>query len=345
MNLGETKMKTLFLSISMLATACGLPPEQQALVDVRAYTQKSLDALAAAATTLCDAAPAPTPAGWDVGGFDRGALDTMRATWKLVRTPYENIEGSVAVLFPELDESTDQRYDGFLENRTDDNLFDDQGVTGIHALERILWAAEHPLSVVEFEKTLGAKYKPAAYPQNLGEAQDFKQKLCAKLVSDVNEMRKQYQFVRLDTATAFRGVIGSMAEQFEKVSFAATGEEESRYAQTTLLDIKANLAGAKATYEAFKPWLLSRKGASLDDEIRVGFKALDAAYDSVAGDAIPQPPASWSSVNPSLADQKSPFGILFLTVQEQTDAKKPESLVKHLGEAAELLGIPEIREN
>jgi iron uptake system component EfeO len=337
--------KTFLLSTLTLATACGLPPEQQALVDVQAYTQKNLDRLVSASATLCDEAPVASAKGWDVGGADKTKLDDMRTKWKLVRTPYENIEGSIAVLFPELDEATDQRYEGFLENTTDANLFDDQVVTGIHAIERILWAAEHPASVVEFEKALGSKYLAASYPKNQSESEDFKQKLCAKLVNDVTEMRRQYQSVRLDASTAFRGTIGSMAEQFEKVSFAATGEEESRYAQTTLLDMKANLAGAKATYEAFKPWLLSRKGASLDDEIRVGFKALEAAYDSVAGDAIPQPPASWSSVNPSLADQKSPFGILFLTVQEQTDAKKPESLVKHLGEAAELLGIPEIREN
>ena len=55
----------------------------------------------------------------------------MRSEWKKARLACERVEGSIAVLFPEFDESTDQRYDGLLENATDTNLFDDEVVTGV----------------------------------------------------------------------------------------------------------------------------------------------------------------------------------------------------------------------
>jgi len=333
-------MRQIFpLALASTLVACA-PPQDVALSETKQYVQTNLDELVVASTELCAAAPTtawsatsqPTP------------VATMRAAWKRVRVSYERVEGSIAVLFPELDVATDERYDGFLENGTDTALFDDVGVTGVHALERILFSDLISAEVKTFEEGLGSKYRPAAFPATDAEAADFKNKLCAKLVVDVTKMRDEYQPLALDTASAFRGVIGSMQEQHEKTSFAATGEEESRYAKHTLADMRANLDGAMKTYEAFRPWLQSKGRSALDAEIVAGLARVKAGFDAVAGDALPTPPSTWSSVSPSAADLETPFGKLYSLVEKET-ATTAGSLVSAMLEAADVLGIPPLPES
>ncbi|MEW5743001.1 MAG: EfeM/EfeO family lipoprotein [Myxococcota bacterium] len=328
------------LALLVLA-ACGAPPQETALLSTKSYVQENLTGLHQASTALCEAAPT---AAWN-GVTDRAAIDTMKARWKEARVHYERVEGAIAVLFPELDAATDERYDGFLESEADLNLFDDQVVTGVHAIERILWADAIPAEVVTFEQGLGSKYVPAAFPATTQEAQDFKTKLCARLVKDTKTMRDDFAPLALDTPAAFRGVIGSMEEQLEKTSFAATGEEESRYAQHTLADMRANLEGAVNTYEAFAPWLLSLGKTDLDKRIRAGFARVKAGYDAVPGEALPRPPSTWSSLSPSAADRLTPFGKLYTLVEDETNPARDGSLVKDLSAAADALGIPQLPAN
>ena len=241
------------LSVLLAAGGCGqesLAPELQALFDVKAYIQSNLDDLDGAVSALQSDAPVADADGWNAKS-DAAAVAKMKADWKRARIAYEHIEGALAVLFPDLDASTDERYDGFISTSPDDYLFDDKGVIGVHAIERILWSAEIPVTVKNFEQGLPG-YKEAAFPSSHQEALDFKNKLCARLVADVKTMRSQFAPLALDPAAAFRGVIGSMNEQLEKASKAATGEEESRYAQYTLADMRANIEAGEQTYSAFR---------------------------------------------------------------------------------------------
>ena len=92
-------------------------------------------------------------------------------------------------------------------------------------------------------------------------------------------------------------------EQREKVLKASTNEEESRYSQRTMTDLRDNLVGTKAAYAIFQPWITAKAGgADLDRGILAGFASLDAAYAAVSGEAIPEPPATWSAENPTAAD-------------------------------------------
>jgi iron uptake system component EfeO len=323
------------------AGSCGAPPEQQALLDVKAFVQHNLDALAANSRALCEAAPTPVARGWD-SALDKDAIVAMRAAWKRARPDYERIEGAIAVLFPELDRSTDERYDGFLETESDVELFDDRGVTGNHAIERILFSDAIAQRVIDFEQGLGAKYQPARFPQNQEEAASFKNSLCARWAQETRSMADDFRPLALDPASAYRGVVGSMQEQVEKVQKAATGEEESRYAQFTLADLRANLEGARKTYEAFRPWALS-KGASREDEvILTAFGALAALYGGFAGDAIPAVPATWSNVNPSSKDMTTDFGRLFSAVQHAADVDTEGTLAAEMSKAADKMGIPQL---
>jgi iron uptake system component EfeO len=313
--------------------------EQMVLRDVKTYVSSNLDELVKATTDLRSAAPAADDDGWNAIQ-DAAAVSSMKAAWRRARAAYEHVEGAIAVLFPELDISTDERYDGFLEGGPDDNLFDDQGVTGIHAIERILWASDTRADVVDFEKALQG-YQAAAFPATRAEAQSFKDRLAGRLVSEVTMMRDMFLPLALDSAAAYRGVMGSMAEQIEKVDKAATGEEESRYANDTRADMRANLAGGQATVDAFKPLLLSKAGgAELDSKIRAGFKRISDAYAALPGGSLPTPPATWSSASPSASDLATPFGRLYALLQNESDEMKADSTVGQMGTAAVLMGIP-----
>src|SRR5262249_50106938 len=109
-------------------------------------------ALAQAARDLQAAAPTPTGRGWDKTQ-DAAALTAMRDAWRRTRIAYEHFEGATAPIFPDLDASLDARYDDFLSmlgDKGDPDPFDDHGVIGMHAIERILWADSIPTAVVQF---------------------------------------------------------------------------------------------------------------------------------------------------------------------------------------------------
>jgi iron uptake system component EfeO len=327
-------MKKLFLIFLVGCSPAAKTPDEQALLDVKSYIAGNMDDLSAAVQELQQAAPATAWMGQD--------LTPMKTAWKKARKSYEHIEGAVAVLFPDIDYSTDQRYDAFLaQDGPDDDLFDDMGVTGIHAIERILWSDSIPAKVVMFESRLPG-YQPAAFPTTDAQAKEFHDKLCGRLVKDVSTMREQFRPLALDPAAAYRGVIGSINEQVEKANKAATGEEESRYAQFTLADMRANVEAGVVTYQAFRPWLLSKMGSDLDGKISAGFQRLQTAYDMLMGDSVPAVPDDWSSQEPSNADLATPFGMLWSAVQRESDATIDGSLVQVMTQSADVMGIAEL---
>lgn len=338
------------ISASLALAACGDNPdldgeelthEQQAILSVKEMIGTELDALAAAAAALQQAAPTPDADGWNPTD-DAAAVSSMRAEWKKARNAYERIEGAIAVLFPDLDESTDERYDGFIAEEGDDYLFDGEGVRGIHGIERILWADSIPEHVVAFESALPG-YEAAAFPANGDEATDFREKLVQRLVDETAQMRDDFAGLALDNASAFRGVIGSLEEQLEKVRLASTGEDESRYAQYTMADMRANLDGGRKVYEAFQPWLLTlENGASIDAGIEAGFDRIEAGYDAVEGDAIPTPPEGFDADEPTEEHLATPYGQLFTLLRTETDLTASTSLVHQMSEAGDALGIPQL---
>ncbi|HKP62390.1 MAG TPA: EfeM/EfeO family lipoprotein [Polyangiales bacterium] len=317
-------------------------PQTDAILDTKSYVEGELQKLVAASQAMQAAAPTPDDDGWN-SKDDKAAVDKMRAAWSDSRDAYEHIEGSIAVLFSGLDVSTDERYDGFIEGEPDDDLFDDEGVTGMHAIERILWAGEHPKAVVDFEKALPG-YKEAAFPKTKAEATAFKTKLAKKLVDDVKQMHDEFEPFALAPSTAFWGMIGSMNEQLEKVTLAATAEDESRYAQRTLDDMRANLEGAEQVYAAFRTWVIDATGKDVDDKVQKGFESIRKAYAAHKGAAIPAPPDGFDPDKPSDADLATPYGKLYELLVGETDIKAKGSLISLMSSAADDMGIEELEE-
>jgi iron uptake system component EfeO len=319
--------------------------EKQVTDGMRATIAADLAKEKQAAIELMNAAPTPKGRGWDAKE-DAQAISTMKAAWQRARTAYERVEGAVAPLFPDIDMATDARYDGFLTalgGQGDPNLFDDSGVTGLHAIERIVYSDQIPASVVAFEETLPG-YAPAAFPATEAEAAEFKAKLCQKLVDDIAEVEAAWGSAELDLDGAFGGLIALMNEQREKVKLAATGEEESRYSQRTLADLRDNLEGTRTAYALFAPWIRSKGGEDADMAVTSGFEALAKAYDAEPGDAIPAPPPTWSSIDPSEEDLATPFGELFSVVTTAVDPNREGSIVDEMNDAARLLGYPQLVE-
>ncbi|MEQ1570939.1 MAG: imelysin family protein [Myxococcota bacterium] len=312
--------------------ACkGEAPEEQVILEVKAVVEAELRGLEDAAVALRQAAP---DAAW-AGGAE---LDPSKAAWRDARVAYERIEGAIAVLFPELDASTDERYDGFLADLgPDDDLFDGERVTGVHAVERILWADAHPAAVVTFESALPG-YTAAAFPATDDEAARYRDALLQRLVDDVGQMHEGFEPLALDAAAAYEGVVGSMAEQVEKVALAASGEDESRYAQHTVADMRANLDGGLRLYQAFSPWVADAE-PEVDADVLEGFARVSAALDAVPGDAMPAVPATWDPDAPSAEDLATPYGELWAAVDRDSDPDADGSLVERMVAAAAAIDL------
>lgn len=279
---------------------------------------------------------------------DADAISAMRAAWRKCRVGYEHVEGATAPLFGDLDVTMDARYDDYMEalgfDTGDQNLFDDQGVTGMHGIERILYSQEIRIEVKKHEMDLGTGYKAADYPRTQQEADDFKNKLVQKLIDDAQALHDQWQPAAIDLSLAFQGLIGLMNEQKEKVNLAATGEEESRYANVTLFDLRNNLDGTKAAYEIFRPWIKSKGGDAEDAMIQARFTGLSSLYASHSGNDLPAVPVNWSSDSPTPADLATPFGMIWKTVREDVDPTMDASVVSQMNKVAVLLGFPEFVE-
>src|SRR6478609_431091 len=205
--------------ITLVSCSKGDDQAQQARVErgMKAWLALELQHFRDAAAELQRAAPTPHGRGWSAVA-DADAISRMKAAWGRARQAYELVEGAVAPMFPDSDTATDARYDDFmaaLGASGDAEPFDDRGVVGVHAIERVLWADSVPREAVEFESRLPG-YRPAAFPATEADARDFKDKLAAKMVADIAQLERQLSPLELDIAFAFRGLIDLTNEQMEK---------------------------------------------------------------------------------------------------------------------------------
>jgi iron uptake system component EfeO len=344
-------MKRTVLAIALVLplTACGDGDKTDA--DFQADVVDSmhdsigveLDALIVASRALQAAAPSHA---WSATA-DAQAITDMREAWKRTRIAYEHVEGATAPIFGGLDGSLDARYDDYLFDLRPDgdpNLFDGTGVTGMHGIERILFAPEIRPEVITFEADLEG-YQPARYPSTNDEAIAFKTVLVQKLIDDASSLKSQWQPAAIDIGAAYQGLVGLMNEQAEKVNLAATGEEESRYANITLFDLRNNLEGTQKAYALFRDWIKSKPdGKAPDSTIDTRLTTLKTLYASMPGDSLPAVPDDWSSDAPTPANLATPFGMLWKTVRESVDPNASGSVVFEMNRVAVLLGFPEFVE-
>lgn len=328
-------------SLCLGLAACGTPsPTEQ----VQAYVGAELDAFLSATKRLQAHAPPPQADGWQQPR-DTAALQASQQAWKDARIAYEHVEAAIAALFPEQDKAVDGRYDDFPAQQgsgegPSPNLFNGEAITGMHGVERILWADSVIEPVRRFEATL-SHYQAPAFPADAQQATDYRDQLVGRLIADVDAMQRELAANHLDLSAAFGGVLNSMKEQREKVNLAGEGSDESRYAQHTLADMRANVEGGRAVLNIFRPELERRtNGKAMHAAILARLDALRDAYDAYPGDSLPPVPAGWSSQNVDDRLLASDYGVLWRLVLDESESRRPESLVALMLQAQELLELP-----
>ena len=276
---------------------------------------------------------------WDAAGDDP-SITRMRDAWKDARVAWENVEGAISDMFEGLDDSMDGRYEQLLNSpRGDQNLFDDAGVVGMHAVERILYAPYIRQAVKDYEHSF-AGYQEASYPLTDDEAISFKTLLVQRLVDDAVELQSSWRPEDVDIGTAYRGLVGLMAEQRAKIDAAVGGSEESRYSNITLLDMRNNLIGTNHVYDLFREWIHSKaSSASAADRLIIDkLDKLHQTYQSLPTDSLPVVPKDWSD-SPSPNALATPYGSLWLLVHATSDPARDSSVVHDMNEIAALLGF------
>jgi len=275
---------------------------------------------------------------------DATAIADMQSAWKNARIAWEHVEGAIAPAFAGFNVSMDARYEDFLTGlgpTGDDNLFDGTGVVGMHAIERILFATEIRPEIVAFESSLPG-YQPAAYPATDNAAIAFKTQLVQRLIDDTTALIGAWQPSSVDLGTAYVGLVSLMNEQKEKVNLAVSGEEESRYANVTLFDLRNNLDGTQKVYELFRDWIRSKSSTERSDQqIQDKFVSLMQVYHTTHGDSLPAIPENWSSENPTPDNLNTPFGLLWTQIRDSVDPSSRGSVVFEMNQVAVALGLPE----
>jgi iron uptake system component EfeO len=105
-----------------------------------------------------------------------------------------------------------------------------------------------------------------------------------KLLADVTDLRRKVSTLELDASQIANGAIELLGE----VSRSKITGEEERYSRTDLVDVKANLDGARAAFDAVRAprAALDKLDAILATQIQSRFEAADqslAPYRSGAG--------------------------------------------------------------
>ena len=271
--------------LAVAPAACGSEgkSEGQLKADIvssmHTFLMMEIQGLNQAALDLQAAAPAAFSPGWDPAKDSGAAIDAMKEAWTRTRLHWERIEGPLAPMFPDIDAAIDSRYEDLLaalNGAGDPDPFDGQGMIGMHAIERILYAPG-PQKVADTEMMLQQGYQPAVWPTSDAQAAEFKSGICKRLVDDSQTLLDQFKTKMIDLSAVFTGLTGLVSAQAEKVGLAALNQQESRYSQTTMADLRSNLEGTRSVYDLFGMWLATKTyGTTLDKSAMASFDRLDA---------------------------------------------------------------------
>lgn len=312
--------------------------DEHTVAAANALFQSQFDAFAEATEALRDAAPTPDADGWNAKD-DAVAVASMRAAWLKARAAYTSVEVLASTLYPELHYRLDTDYDDLIVDNLDTFSFDEHGVMGLQAVERILWSDEIPAHVIDHESAL-EHYTAADFPRNEHEAEEMKEEMLAHLEADADALRDAFRAAPVDANVAYSLTTLSMQEQFGQMEEAGKGEGKSRYSGVSLTNLRTDLASTEATYVVFRPWILSKStGAHTDEEVASGFVRLHAALDAIPGDDLPLPPDGWPTSDQSDEMLETPFGILYAATRDEAVPSIDGTLCFEMIEAAGLLGV------
>lgn len=312
--------------------------DEQAVIAAKTLFQSRFDAFVAATEALRDAAPAPDQDGWNAKD-DAVAVASMRAAWLKARAAYTSVEVLASTQYPDLHRRLDRDYDDLLADSADAFGFDEHGVIGLQAVERILWSDVIPAHVIAHEAPLD-HYFAADFPRNKHEADELKNELLGRLAADAATLRDSFRAAPIDAHTAYSTTTIALQEQLGQLEEAGKGEGKARYSGVSLANLRGDVVATEATYAAFRPWILAKSsGPHSDEQVAKGFARLSTALAATPGDDLPLPPAGWPTSDPSGEMLATPFGRLFAATRDDADPSIDGTLCFEMVEAAGLLGV------
>ncbi|MET9749661.1 iron uptake system protein EfeO [Streptomyces ardesiacus] len=173
---------------------------------------------------------------------EAGDLEAAKKAYAPSRIGWERTE-PVAESFGDIDPKVDVREDG-LEDGQDPAT----DWTGWHRLEKALWQD--------------------------GKIGDREKELAATLVTDLKDWQNRVGKADITPTSMANGA----KELLDEVATGKVTGEEERYSHTDLVDFKANVEGARTSYELLKP-VARENDAALTAELDRQFGALDKLLD------------------------------------------------------------------
>ncbi|KOX27464.1 peptidase M75 [Streptomyces sp. NRRL F-4707] len=173
---------------------------------------------------------------------EAGDLEAAKKAYASSRIGWERTE-PVAESFGDIDPKVDVREDG-LEDGQDPAT----DWTGWHRLEKALWQD--------------------------GKIGDREKELAATLVTDLKDWQNRVGKADITPTSMANGA----KELLDEVATGKVTGEEERYSHTDLVDFKANVEGARTSYELLKP-VARENDAALTAELDRQFGALDKLLD------------------------------------------------------------------
>ncbi len=323
--------------VAALALGCGGedPPAPSVADGLKATIGTMLRRFSESLVTL--RARAPRGREWQPSGADADAVKAMRAAWLDAHAAFVGLAGPVGELFPEQIPGLDRRWDVQLTDLgvdPDFMPFDERGVTGLHAIERILWSDQISSAVSSYEMTrLG--YRTPRFPGTAEEADAFVASLAGAVAQVGLEVNQQFSRLTPDAALGAAGISRLLANSFLKVDLGyVAGSEDSRYSGTTMLDLRSELAAARAIWNVLRDGL-SRRGAASEKlgGVDAGLARWTALLDEVKSKDFPVAPNLWDPGTPSPEHALTPYGMLFVGLRRELNKARPDSLVSALREA------------
>ncbi|MEU1519274.1 iron uptake system protein EfeO [Streptomyces sp. NPDC005811] len=176
-----------------------------------------------------------------------GDVERAKQLYALSRIGWERTE-PVAESFGDIDPKVDVREDGLEEGQDPATDW-----TGWHRLEKALWA----------DGKIGAREK----------------ELADRLMTDLGDWVKKVGTAEITPTSMANGA----KELLDEVASGKVTGEEERYSHTDLVDFRANLEGARKSYDLLKP-IAVKNDPSLTKELDKQFTALSTLLDTYRTD-------------------------------------------------------------
>lgn len=344
-------MQVAHIGVLLGVVGCTAPGTDAEAVarDLRDFLRARLSDLPAEAVVLQGLAPQQQ---WQQS-TNPVDVDNMRQSWKRQRDAWRQSESVVRVLQPEVAEAVALTYDEAMRGLAEEsNPFDGVGFVGLHAVERILWGptyfapaqtgGEPPESAIFlFEEAEVPGYFEPTYPAVGVQSTEFKFQLVERLIEDLRAPSATGAVEGISADAGWWVLRDAVALLDARVRPNGIGADTSRYSQSSLVDLREGLAGARTLMRVLRPWVDGApNGAGVGAEIDAGFDRVQAALDGTPGDAMPLIPEAWA-VPPTPTDAATDYGQLWTAITTESNVDDPASLAAAIERAVVAVGAAE----